>query len=82
MSDAELENVQSIWVLMGEASEITGYSQQYLGRLAHKMSRMSEAERPIRVRSRAKRYELWLPDLIRYMEDHLHGPRNSSESNQ
>ncbi|MBZ0287911.1 MAG: hypothetical protein K8I30_09880 [Anaerolineae bacterium] len=81
MSDAEMEKVDEIWVSTGEGVEFTGYNQQYLRKLALKMSRLPDEERLIRVRNRAGRHELWLPDLVMYMKEHGYGPHNSKESN-
>jgi hypothetical protein len=65
---------REIWVSTSEAAELTGYDQQYLQRLALKITRQPEAERLIRLRSRTRRYEFWLPDLIEYMEKYGRGP--------
>jgi hypothetical protein len=80
MSDAELEKVEEIWVSTGEGEKFTGYDQQYLRKLALKMSRLPDEERLIRVRNRAGRHELWLPDLVNYMKEHGYGPHNPKES--
>ena len=53
MSDIELEKVDEIWVSTGEGVEFTGYNQQYLRKLALKMSRLPVEERLIQVRNRA-----------------------------
>jgi hypothetical protein len=81
MTDMELENVEAIWVSTGEAVEFTGYNQQYLRKLALKMSRLSDDERLIRVRNRAGRHELWLPDLVNYIKEYGYGPHHPKESN-
>jgi len=65
---------QEIWVFMSEGAEITGYSGQYLKKLAHKMSQLPENERVIKVRMRKRRYELWLPDLLNYIDEIGYGP--------
>jgi hypothetical protein len=80
MSDIELEKVDEIWVSTGEGVEFTGYNQQYLRKLALKMSRLPVEERLIQVRNRAGRHEMWLPDLIIYMKDHGYGPHTSKKS--
>jgi len=67
---------EEIWVNTSEGAEITGYDQQYLTRLALKNSRLPEDERLIRVHNRAGRHEIWLPDLLKYIEEHGHGPKN------
>jgi len=65
---------QEIWVMTIEGAELTGYSREYLEQLARKNLKMSEDERLIRVRLRVRRYEIWLPDLLRYIEDIGRGP--------
>ncbi|MBZ0289279.1 MAG: hypothetical protein K8I30_16790, partial [Anaerolineae bacterium] len=57
-----------------EGAELTGYTQQHLEKLAHRNWRMPEAERLIRVKYRTRRYELWLPDLLKYMSEPGRGP--------
>jgi len=74
-AEAEKEpNIEPIWVMTHEAAEITGYSQRYIQQLVYKIQHLPEAERPIRLRSRAFRNELWLPDLIHYVENIGYGP--------
>ena len=63
------------WVNTGEGAEITGYDQQYLQKLALKNARLPEDQRVIRVNNRAGRHELWLPDLIKYIEKYGRGPQ-------
>jgi hypothetical protein len=63
------------WVYTTEASEITGYNPDYLTQLARKMWKKPEQEREIKVRNRSRRYEMWLPDLIKYMSEHGNGPQ-------
>jgi len=65
---------QEIWVTTTEGAEMTGYSAEYLEKLANTNWKMPEAERLIRVRSRSRRYELWLPDILAYRSTRL-GPR-------
>jgi hypothetical protein len=65
---------QEIWVITSEGSELTGYSQEYLERMANKNFRLPEDDRLIKIRKRAGRYELWLPDLLRYIEEIGNGP--------
>ncbi len=83
MPDMEQEKVESqeIWVNTAEGEEITGYDQGYLRKLAHKISRQPEEKKTMRVRNRAGRYELWLPDLLEYMQDHRHSPRKPNTPN-
>ena len=66
---------QEIWVIAREAAEFTGYSTRYLGQLAQKNSLRPEDERDIKVRKRAGIfYEIWLPDLVRYIDEIGYGP--------
>jgi len=71
----EIPSDQQIWVTTSEAEEITGYNRQYLKQLASKNSKLSDDERLIKVRLRSRRfYELWLPDLLRYIKEIGYGP--------
>ena len=70
----EIAPEQQIWVMTTEGAESTGYSREYLELLARKNLRLPENERLIKVRMRARRYELWLPDLLRYIEEIGNGP--------
>ena len=70
----EIAPDQQIWVMTGEGAELTGYSGRYLEQLAKKNSRLPEDERHIKVRMRGGRHELWLPDLLRYIEEIGYGP--------
>jgi hypothetical protein len=69
---------QEIWVLAREAAEITGYSARYLGQLAQKNAIRPEDERDMKVRKRAGIfYEIWLPDLLRYIDEIGYGPHQN-----
>jgi hypothetical protein len=70
---------QEIWVNTTEGSEITGYHRVYLQKLAHKNWKKPEEERLIRVRLRSNRYDIWLPDLINYIQEHGHGPQGKKQ---
>ena len=70
----QITSDQEIWVITPEGAELTGYSREYLEQLARKNSKLSEDERQIKVRKRANRYELWLPDLLRYIDEIGYGP--------
>ena len=75
--------VEAVWVNATEAAEITGYSPLYVTRLARRIYKKPEAEREIQIMKRSNRYDLWLPDLIAYIEGVGHGPqrkRNPSSS--
>jgi hypothetical protein len=74
---------EQIWVTTKEGAEITGYNQDYLMILARKISRQAEHERAIQIRNRSNRYELWLPDLYKYMAEHGNGPlENDRHTNE
>jgi hypothetical protein len=68
---------QEIWVLTTEGAEVTGYNGQYLKKLAQRMSKLPEDERDIKIRKRVGRYELWLPDLLRYIDEIGYGPHQA-----
>jgi hypothetical protein len=70
----EFAQEQQIWVTTREGAEATGYNSQYLEKLAKKNWRMPEDERLIKIRNRSRRYELWLPDLLTYIEEIGYGP--------
>ena len=68
-----------IWVMTREGAELTGYSPEYMEQLARKNAKLPEDERLIKVRMRSNRHELWLPDLIRYIEEIGHGPHQDKK---
>lgn len=71
----EIPPDQQVWVTTNEAEELTGYNRQYLKQLASKNSKLPNDERLIKVRMRSGRfYELWLPDLLRYIKEIGYGP--------
>ncbi len=74
--------VEPIWVMTNEAAEATDYSFKYLQRLAYKMWNQPEADRLIKVRVRAGRYEFWLPDLIYYVRNIGYGPEPRKTSKE
>lgn len=66
---------EKIWVSTGEGADITGYHRDHLQKLARDNWKLPENERLIRrIRKRARGYDIWLPDLIAYIENHGHGP--------
>jgi hypothetical protein len=65
---------EEIWVTTTEAAEITGYDRKYLQKLASRNWKQPEDERSIRLRLRSNRYHMWLPDLIRYINEEGYGP--------
>ncbi len=72
----EITPEQEIWVMTGEGAEATGYNNQYIIKLAQKIWRLPEEERPIKLRKRRGQfYELWLPDLLRYKNEIGNGPQ-------
>ena len=75
-----MESREQIWVSTREGAEMTGYSQEYLERLANRNLRQPEAERVIQVRKREGRFQLWLPDIFKYIEEHGSGPLNKQTS--
>jgi hypothetical protein len=70
---------QQIWVTTREGGQTTGYSSQYLEKLANKNWRLPEDERVIKIRKRSERYELWLPDLLTYIEEIGYGPHRDKK---
>jgi hypothetical protein len=66
--------VEEIWVNVTEAAEITGYNRKYALQLAGKLWQIPEETRPVRMRKRTSGYDLWLPDLMAYIEKEGRGP--------
>jgi hypothetical protein len=66
--------VEEIWVNLTEGAEITGYNRDYVRKLAKRVSLQPEGERLMKLRRRSNGIEIWLPDLIAYVENHGHGP--------
>jgi hypothetical protein len=77
MSDMELDKIESkeIWVDLFEAAELTGYNLESIRKLAYRIAQQADEERPIKIRKRTSRWEMWLPDLMAYTRRPLHGPR-------
>ncbi len=76
----EIPSDQQVWVTTNEAEELTGYNRQYLKQLANKNSKLPDDERMIKVRMRSGRfYELWLPDLLRYINEIGYGPHQDKK---
>ena len=74
----EITPDQEIWVMTKEAAEITGYNHEYMEILGKKNFRLPEDERLIKIRKRSGRfYELWLPDLLRYIDEIGYGPHKN-----
>jgi hypothetical protein len=69
---------QEIWVTSDEGETLTGYNRRYLTQLASKNLKLSDDERHIKVRKRAGQYyEIWLPDLLRYIQEIGYGPHQN-----
>lgn len=75
----EIAPEQQIWVTTREGAEVTGYNSQYLEKLANKNWRLPEDERLIKLRKRSGRYELWLPDVLIYIEEIGYGPHQDKK---
>jgi len=74
----EITPDQEIWVMTREGAELTGYSNEYVEKLGKKNWRLPEDERQIKVRKRSGFfYELWLPDLLRYIDEIGYGPHQN-----
>jgi hypothetical protein len=67
--------VREIWVNVTEAAEITGYFRDHLRKLATRIWKQPEEKREIRLRKRSSGYEIWLPDLLDYIQKPAHGPQ-------
>jgi len=74
MMEAEREKVEEIWVNLAEAAEITGYNPGSLRKLAWTLDQEPEEQRPIKLRKRSNGWEMWLPDLMVYIERPRRGP--------
>ena len=76
----EIAPEQEIWVMTREAEELTGYSAEYVEKLAYKNFRLPDDERQIKVRKRSRFfYEVWLPDLLRYIDEIGYGPQQNKK---
>jgi hypothetical protein len=65
---------EEIWVSTGEGAQITGYHRDHVQKLARDNWKLPEQERLIRIRKRARGYDIWLPDLVNYISEHGYGP--------
>src|SRR5262249_53587835 len=63
--------VEEIWINVEQGAERTGYHLDHVRRLARESLRMPENERLIKVRREGHAYEIWLPDLINYVEKRI-----------
>ena len=76
----EIAPEQEIWVTTNEGEELTGYNRRYLKQLANKNAKLPDDERVINVRKRSGLfYELWLPDLLRYIKEIDYGPHQNKK---
>ena len=73
-----LTKAEEIWVNTPEAAEITGYTRDYVQKLARVNWKLPEDQRLIKVRFRANRYDVWLPDLVNFIISHGHGPHQKT----
>ena len=82
MADQELEKIDSpeIWVDLYEGAEITGYSVVGLRKVVRRMIELPEAEREVKVRKRTGRWELWLPNLLAYVNQPNRGSRRNKDT--
>lgn len=71
--------VEEIWVNVREGAEITGYHRDHVQRLARNNLNLPDDKREIKVRLRSNGYDIWLPDLLKYVEAVGRGPRKKSE---
>lgn len=69
--------VDSSWVTVTEAAEKTGYNLHSMRKMIWKIAKQPEAEREIKLRERSYGWELWLPDLIKYIDKPGRGPQGS-----
>jgi hypothetical protein len=60
--------VEEIWVKVDEGAQRTGRHIDHVRRLARDNIRLPEEKRLVRVRKEGKAYEVWLPDLVNYIE--------------
>ena len=63
--------VEEIWITVREGTRRTGFHLDYMRRLARENLRLPENERSLRVRMKDRAYEIWLPDLINYVEKRI-----------
>jgi hypothetical protein len=75
----ELE-AQETWVNVTEAAELTGYSRDRILKVTTKTWKLPEEQRPIRLRKRSSGYDIWLPDLLTYIEEFGRGPQRKRKT--
>lgn len=62
---------EQIWVGVDEGAKRTGGHIDYIRRLARDNMRLPEDERFLHVRKEGRAYEIWLPDLVNYVEKRI-----------
>ena len=75
MSDEEVKVAEEIWVNLSEATEITGYNYNSLRKVIWQMAQEPEEQRSIKIKKRSNAWELWLPDLMNFMQEPRRGPQ-------
>jgi hypothetical protein len=75
MTESDLQPVEEIWVNVTEGAQKTGYNRNHVMRVARKIWGQPEDQRRIKIRRRTTGYELWLPDLVKYVKIPGHGPQ-------
>lgn len=70
----DLETTE-MWVNVTQAAQATGYNREYILKLVTKTWKLAEEEREIRLRKRTSGYDIWLPDLLTYIEKPARGPQ-------
>jgi len=63
--------VEAIWVKVEEGAQRTGRHVDHVRRLARENMRLPEDKRLVRVRKESRAYEVWLPDLVNYIEKRI-----------
>jgi hypothetical protein len=79
MSDTKQEKVEAIWVDLYEAAERTGYSIDGIRKVANRIGRLPEDQREIKMRKRTSRWEMWLPDLMAFVDQPNRGPHRKQD---
>ena len=67
-------NVDEIWVNTSEAAELTGYNYHSIRKVIQRIASQPEDSREIKMRRRTTGWEMWLPDLMAYVERPRSGP--------
>jgi hypothetical protein len=65
---------EQIWVNTAEATEATGYNYHSIRKLIQRIASQPEETREIKMRRRSTGWELWLPDLMAYVDKPRSGP--------